>query len=70
MSAKGDVPHDDFRSGFIAGFQSIVGRTPGRSSRPGSTRHQSRHDRLSYGHTEGNRARVGATNRRLSELSA
>lgn len=25
MSAKGDVPHDDFRSGFIAGFQSIVG---------------------------------------------
>ncbi len=25
MAAKGDVPHDDFRSGFVVGFQAIRG---------------------------------------------
>jgi hypothetical protein len=25
MAAQGDVPHDDYRSGFIVGFQAIAG---------------------------------------------
>jgi hypothetical protein len=25
MTEQGDLPHDDFRSGFIAGFQAIAG---------------------------------------------
>lgn len=25
MSAKGDVPHDDYRSGFVVGFQAVAG---------------------------------------------
>jgi hypothetical protein len=25
MTAKGDVPHDDYRSGFIVGYQAVVG---------------------------------------------
>jgi hypothetical protein len=27
MTAKGDVPHDDFKSGFLVGFQAIRGTT-------------------------------------------
>ena len=27
MAEQGDVPHDDYRSGFIAGFQAIAGTT-------------------------------------------
>jgi hypothetical protein len=27
MTEQGGVPHDDFRSGFIAGFQAIAGTT-------------------------------------------
>jgi hypothetical protein len=27
MTEQGDVPHDDYRSGFIAGFQAIAGTT-------------------------------------------
>ena len=25
MAEQGDIPHNDFRSGFIAGFQAIAG---------------------------------------------
>jgi hypothetical protein len=25
MAAKGNVPHDDYKSGFIVGFQAIAG---------------------------------------------
>ncbi len=25
MAAQGDVPHEDYRSGFIVGFQAIAG---------------------------------------------
>ena len=27
MSAQGNVPHDDYKSGFIVGFQSVAGTT-------------------------------------------
>ncbi len=28
MAAKGDVPHDDYKSGYIVGFQAIKGVAP------------------------------------------
>ncbi|MGH6802742.1 MAG: hypothetical protein ACREC3_05160 [Methyloceanibacter sp.] len=27
MEAKGNVPHDDYKSGFIVGFQAVAGTT-------------------------------------------
>jgi hypothetical protein len=27
MAEKGDVPHDDYRAGFIVGFRAIAGMT-------------------------------------------
>jgi hypothetical protein len=27
MAAQGNVPHDDYKSGFIAGFQALAGTT-------------------------------------------
>lgn len=28
MTAQGNVPHDDFKSGFIVGYRAIVGTAP------------------------------------------
>jgi len=28
MAAQGDVPHDDYHSGFLVGFQAVAGTLP------------------------------------------